>query len=273
MTRLVYVATPMDLANTRTYVGVNQLMSKLRGFYTFSPAEAWGGKVEDNVQDHNLVMVSRSALVLAMWDGTPSTGVPLEVGYALGQGIPVLIVKPEDHAYGGEVQFPTAYRNLPVCGLLDLTTVLTYMLEQTDPSVKVVLQDGATLPTRSYHGDAGFDLYTLNDTTIAPKTTVNVHTGVFLEFPNHVWGMLIGRSSSHVSKNLQVHPAVIDQGYRGEMFVSVRNMGLSVYTVRAGERLAQFIPMPLLAAAVGVRQVSVLSPSDRNERGFGSSGR
>jgi dUTP pyrophosphatase len=64
---------------------------------------------------------------------------------------------------------------------------------------------------------------------------------------------------------------VIDAGYRGEILVLMTNLGDAPAELKAGEKIAQMIPIPVLTGAV--EQVESLEDSARAERGFGSSGR
>jgi dUTP pyrophosphatase len=64
---------------------------------------------------------------------------------------------------------------------------------------------------------------------------------------------------------------VIDAGYRGEILVLMTNLGDAVIELKAGEKIAQMIPVPVLTGAV--EEVENLEESARAEKGFGSSGR
>jgi dUTP pyrophosphatase len=64
---------------------------------------------------------------------------------------------------------------------------------------------------------------------------------------------------------------VIDAGYRGEILVLMTNLSDTAVTLRAGEKIAQMIPVPVLTGEVQV--VESLEESARAEKGFGSSGR
>jgi dUTP pyrophosphatase len=63
---------------------------------------------------------------------------------------------------------------------------------------------------------------------------------------------------------------VIDAGYRGEILILMTNLGDSALEVKAGEKIAQMIPVPVLTGTV--ETVSSLEDSSRAEKGFGSSG-
>lgn len=132
----------------------------------------------------------------------------------------------------------------------------------------------AKRPTRAYSGDAGFDLYYSGDKPlmIRPGGTTHVPSHVAIQWPLDMWGLMIGRSSSF-EKGLLVNPTVIDAGFRGDLFANVRNVSHGWVTIDPGDRIAQIVPMPLLARDISMQEVDELDPSDRGSNGFGSSGR
>jgi dUTP pyrophosphatase len=127
-------------------------------------------------------------------------------------------------------------------------------------------------PTRAYPGDAGFDLAAVDNVEIAGFDHLDIHLGVAIQWPKGMWGFLTGRSSTFRSLGLLVHPAVIDGGFRGELFALVRNMTPDPVRVEAGQRIAQIIPFPVLADGMEMWEVDELSPSERGTNGFGSTG-
>lgn len=294
----IYLAAPMDEAHeAKRNVAIKQVTAALEGqFPIFSPATGWlHGKGVEGIQDVNMYAVMRSRVLIAMvLPDTPSAGVPLELGYAYGLGIPVVVLVA--NVGDEEVKPPTALLGFPRTTLAGLSeavhwawdtdrrvgsgeteeangTVLPLLkLAELEPEqMRCVLSHGkATLPERAVKGDAGFDLASSVNVTIQPGQTMNVPTDVFVQLPEYTWGFLVGRSSSFYKKQLHINPAVIDNGYRGELLFSVRNMGEQPYTVAEGERLAQLIVMPLLD--VEAVQVDTLDPSDRGDSGFGSTG-
>lgn len=132
----------------------------------------------------------------------------------------------------------------------------------------------AALPEQAYPGDAGYDLAYSGDKAmlIAPDEVVTVPSEIAIQWPDGMWGLVIGRSSSF-QKGLLVNPTIIDAGFRGALFAFVRNVRGDWVTVQPGDRIAQVVPMPLLAGTFPMVEVGALDPSERGENGFGSSGR
>lgn len=128
-----------------------------------------------------------------------------------------------------------------------------------------------TEPKQSYESDAGYDLTASRDVVVSPASFAEVPTNVAIALPNHIWGLLMGRSSTFYNKFLLVNNGVIDSGYRGELRALLFNPTSKRIVARKGERLFQLILMPRLVN-VPWQQVDTLPESPRGEKGFGSTG-
>ena len=137
--------------------------------------------------------------------------------------------------------------------------------------IKFVLWDEESQPPKKHYvGDAGWDLFVSKDILIGPQEVRDVPTGVGIQLPDDVWGMLTGRSSTLRKLGLLVTTGFIDSGYRGELFFTVLNTTNGWHTIRVGQRLAQLLLFPHIP--VNWNQVELLDESDRREQGFGSTG-
>lgn len=134
------------------------------------------------------------------------------------------------------------------------------------------LHPEAMLPTCSRPGeDLAFDLYALEDAVLERSKVQRLRTGIALEMEG--FGFLVrDRSSMAYPKGILTCGGVIDRGYRGEMFVNLLLFGSAEYKVQRGDRIAQLIPVRP-ETAVQISEVDELSPSERGEKGYGSSGR
>ena len=140
------------------------------------------------------------------------------------------------------------------------------------------LHHDARTPRKAHESDLGFDLFALNDVVVpafdvAPggRRPTAVRTGVAIALKPG-WGAIIkDRSGLAARKALHVLGGVIDPGYRGEIIVLLMNLGNHAYHVRAGDRVAQLVPVPLYS--YDVIEDSSLAGSDRGSSGFGSTGR
>jgi dUTP pyrophosphatase len=82
---------------------------------------------------------------------------------------------------------------------------------------------------------------------------------------------MIADRSSLASKGLKTAGGIIDAGYRGEVQVVLWNLSREPISLKAGERIAQLLLIPVGLAAV--RAVTQLSDSSRGTGAFGSSGK
>lgn len=126
------------------------------------------------------------------------------------------------------------------------------------------------LPFHKYGGDAGYDLYSVEDVGIPAGCTRDVRSGIAVDPRERIWLEIKARSSTMTKLGLEVVDAVIDRGYRGEMCAQVHNPTGCQVIVRAGDRVAQLVPHRLIPLRF---RFGPLSPSDRMTSGFGSSGR
>lgn len=132
------------------------------------------------------------------------------------------------------------------------------------------LHEDAVIPNKSYAGDAGWDIAVCQDEEIVPGEIKQLTVGISIALPHEHWGHIVGRSSTWRRHGLHVMEAVIDNGYRGELFIFVRNFTNSTACVEAGTRLAQLILHKI--PNVIWEEKSSLPMSDRGDKGFGSSG-
>jgi dUTP diphosphatase len=131
----------------------------------------------------------------------------------------------------------------------------------------------ARLPTRAYPGDAGLDLYALEDGALEPGERASVRTGIAVEIPDGEAGLVLPRSGLAARHGIALvnAPGLIDSGYRGEIVVLLLNTDPSVrFEMAAGDRIAQLVLVKVQTPEVV--EVEALAVSERGAGGFGSSG-
>lgn len=139
--------------------------------------------------------------------------------------------------------------------------------------VNFELGDGAKAPFKKHLGDAGWDLFVSRGCTIKPGETVDVHTDIKIDMPPYLWARITGRSSTLRNYRLLVNEAIIDNGFTGELFVCIHNMGDKPFKVEKGMRLAQIIFHPIEDVRWSQVDQVVPTPGKRGNDGFGSTGR
>ena len=112
------------------------------------------------------------------------------------------------------------------------------------------------------------------DRELAPGAREAVPTGLAVAVPAGHAGLVVPRSGLALRHGVTVAnaPGLIDAGYRGELMVLLVNLGAEAYRVRAGDRVAQLVVVPVSAGAA--REVAELPPAEdaRGPGGFGSTG-
>ena len=138
-----------------------------------------------------------------------------------------------------------------------------------------LLSPQAKAPTVAHPGeDLGYDIYSAVTMTIPARGHAVVSTGVAIECSSpsgEKMGALLRDKSSMAARRLVLTGGVIDAGYRGEIRVLMENLGDAPAEIRAGDKIANLIPYPVLTSKVEV--VEELTDSRRHAGGFGSTGR
>jgi|SRR5690554_1165245 len=149
------------------------------------------------------------------------------------------------------------------------------------PKVAVKILDsriGTSLPLPSYatEGSAGMDLRALLDEAlvIEPGSTHLVRTGLAIHLADpSLAGIILPRSGLGHKHGIVLGNLVglIDSDYQGELMISAWNRGQTRFTLEPGERLAQYVIVPVIQAELEV--VEDFAATERGTGGFGSSGR
>ncbi|MBB1486547.1 dUTP diphosphatase [Oceanospirillum sediminis] len=132
------------------------------------------------------------------------------------------------------------------------------------------------LPTYATEGSAGMDLRACLDEaiTINPGETVLIGTGLAIHIGDPgLAGVILPRSGLGHKHGIVLGNLVglIDSDYQGELMISCWNRGKDAFTIEPGERIAQYVLVPVVQAELNI--VQEFDSSDRGAGGFGHSGR
>jgi dUTP pyrophosphatase len=131
----------------------------------------------------------------------------------------------------------------------------------------------AVLPAYALPGDAGADLCTTVDVTLAPGERALVPTGLAIALPAGYAAFVHPRSGLALRTGLSIvnAPGTVDAGYRGEVGVLLINTDARDDVVlHRGDRIAQLVVQRVERA--GFVEVGELPGSARAAGGFGSTG-
>jgi dUTP pyrophosphatase len=135
------------------------------------------------------------------------------------------------------------------------------------------LDPGIPLPSYAQPGDAGADLRSAVDITLAPGERAMVPTGIAIALPDGHAAFVHPRSGLAIKHGLSMvnTPGTIDAGYRGEISVLLINHDPSEpIDIRRGDRIAQLIIQRV--EQVAFIEAGELPDSSRGSGGFGSTG-
>jgi len=136
----------------------------------------------------------------------------------------------------------------------------------------VVEESLAKEPYRSRTTDAGYDLYSVQNIVLGPKTSTIVHTGIQIAAPPGYYYTIEGRSSLYMA-GIFPNRAIIDATYTGEALVSLTNTGDDAYEIKRGERIAQLLIHKQYHAKFDIVKEFSLCYNQRGMNGFGSTGK
>ena len=135
------------------------------------------------------------------------------------------------------------------------------------------LDPGVPIPSYEHPGDAGADLVTTVDATLAPGERALLPTGIAIALPDGFAAFVHPRSGLAVRFGVSLvnAPGTVDAGYRGEIKVSVINLDpVAPVVFHRGDRIAQLVIQAVVRARF--HEVETLPGSARGAGGFGSTG-
>ncbi|NLA83691.1 MAG: dUTP diphosphatase [Clostridiales bacterium] len=134
------------------------------------------------------------------------------------------------------------------------------------------IHPNAILPEYAHPGDAGLDLFSIEEAVLSPGDSKLIRTGIKIELPKGTEAQIRPRGGLALKHQITIlsTPGSVDEGYRGEIGVIIINHGKADFQVKKGMKIAQMVIKPVLH--VEIEEVSRLTNSQRGEGGFGSSG-
>lgn len=135
------------------------------------------------------------------------------------------------------------------------------------------LDSSVPLPSYAKGGDAGADLTTTIDFTLAPGERQLIPTGIAIALPDGYVALVHPRSGLAIKAGITLvnAPGTVDAGYRGEISCILINHDRSEsISFKKGDRIAQLVIQKVERA--DFIELSQLPGSGRGSGGFGSTG-
>jgi|UniRef100_UPI004049347C dUTP pyrophosphatase len=144
-------------------------------------------------------------------------------------------------------------------------------------SVKILikrLDPDVPLPQYAKGGDAGADIVSAVDITLAPGERALVPTGISIALPDGYVALVHPRSGLAIKHGVTMvnAPGTVDAGYRGELkLILINHDQKESVSFKRGDRVAQLVIQQVERAEF--IEVQELPGSGRGTDGFGSTGR
>ncbi len=107
------------------------------------------------------------------------------------------------------------------------------------------VREAAKLPVRAHASDAGMDLYYCPEsgtsTCLLPNTGELLQTGIKIQVPSGHMLQVMNKSGIASKRSLITGACVVDEGYTGEIFVNLHNVGLEKQYIEPGQKIAQAV--------------------------------
>lgn len=135
------------------------------------------------------------------------------------------------------------------------------------------LNKDAIIPNYAHPGDAGLDLYSIQDDIIEPLTWKLIPTGLACILPEGTEGQVRSKSGIALKNGVFVlnTPGTVDENYRGEIGVILYNLNTKEsFVIKKGQKIAQYVINSI--EYVDTLEVEELDETNRGKGGFGSTG-
>lgn len=158
--------------------------------------------------------------------------------------------------------------NQDIIKFREIVEALILNIKETFPLKVKKLYPDAIIPKKSDPHAAGIDLYTHRIEDCGEY--LKIYTGISIEPKYGYWFMLTPRSSMF-KKGLTLYNniGIIDTNYRGEI-IAICLKTSNFIMPEVGDRLVQLVPQRQIW--INIEEVNELNSTDRNDKGFGSSG-
>ena len=133
-----------------------------------------------------------------------------------------------------------------------------------------LLHPEAKIPIHGTEESAGFDIYAVEDTILAPGKQTIVSTGIALEIEPGFCLQFWDRGGMG-AKGIHHFAGLVDSDFRGEFKVVLFNSSDKEYKIEKGDRIIQAVIVPIVQGDFSV--VDSLSETKRGEGRFHSTGK
>lgn len=140
------------------------------------------------------------------------------------------------------------------------------------PKVQIKkLHPNAKIPSYAYEGDAGMDVFTVEDYTLQPGERHMFHTGIAAKIPDGYVALAWDKSGLSQKYGIKGLGGVLDSGYTGEWIWGLVNLGHEPHKFKKGDKVGQVLIQEVAHATI--EEVKELPETERGDKKHGSSGK
>ena len=127
------------------------------------------------------------------------------------------------------------------------------------------------IPKKGTEKDAGYDLFSEEDIEIPPQSISKISTGVKIsKISKNIYLQILSRSSVALNHSCISVCGVIDQNYRGNIYVLLYNTSNKTsFKIQKGDRIAQLVLMPMISLKSDTISPTPIKKGKRKAFGFG----
>ncbi|MDD3778352.1 MAG: dUTP diphosphatase [Patescibacteria group bacterium] len=132
------------------------------------------------------------------------------------------------------------------------------------------LIDNAKLPRKALASDAGYDLFSNDYYSLPAYGQALVSTGIKIKLPKSHVG-LVWDKSGLATEGITTMGGVIDENYRGEIKVVIKNLSEDMFNIVPGQKIAQLLIQKI--EHLEIKEEKINDTTERQGNGFGSTGK
>ena len=132
------------------------------------------------------------------------------------------------------------------------------------------LHADAIIPKFALAGDAGMDLFSIEDVILKPGQRISCPTGIAIKIPNGHAGLVWDKSGPSHKFGIKTLGGVFDSNYTGEYQIGMINLSQEDFVIKKGQKIAQVLIQKVEKPEI--EEVAELEQTNRGDARFGSTG-
>ena len=128
----------------------------------------------------------------------------------------------------------------------------------------------AIIPQFAQKGDAGMDLFSVENVILKPGERISCKTGIAIKIPEGYAGLIWDKSGPSHKFGIKTLGGVFDSNYTGEYLIGLINLGKEDFEIKKGQKIAQLLIQKIEEPEI--EEVAELPDTNRGAGAFGSTG-